>query len=357
MLTYVTQHFYNRDVQFASMDAHEQNDAALGSEGGGVSAEDEIQSFFAESSPSTVSSTPAKVVKGSIESFFFSSKNTPSDSTAKKSANQASRSNTTESAPASLRPKAVTPLEAHLRFGVATAMKAPKVQESRITWHCTACTYINTRRSRDTLLRCEICSTVVCDKDVQTICPNRDPDNPSEIEVSIDDDVINAPDYSRKPLETSDIIEIDDDLSNDGGDDKKPTHIPITSSSPHSSPIVIVDTDEDEDKNTDCLSFAVSKNSGRIAIHAATTDEPLQVNFDVEQVLTETAADCLVEMQTKRLTAVGHDEKQSHRNTVNFDEKAVSQGEQRISLQCMEQLFTSLIAKSSRINVSIMMPK
>mmetsp|Transcript_14620 Transcript_14620/g.31495 ORF Transcript_14620/g.31495 Transcript_14620/m.31495 type:complete len:1097 (+) Transcript_14620:143-3433(+) len=306
--------------KFASMDAKEQNGAALGRKGGGVSAEDEIQSFFAESSPSTVSSTPAKVVKGSIESFFFSSKSTPSDSTAKKPANQASRSNAIESAPASLRPKAVNPLETHLRFGVATAKKAPKVQESKITWHCSACTYINTRKSRTTLLRCEICSTVVCDKDVQTICPIRDPDNPSEIEASIVDDVINAPDYSRKPLETSDVIEIDDDLSNDGGDDKKPEQLPNLSSPPSSPIIVIDDTDEDEDKDMNCLSFAVSKNSGRVAIHAATTGEPLQVNFDVEQVLTETAADCLVEMQTKRLNV-----EQSLRNTINFDEKAVSQ--------------------------------
>lgn len=314
------------------MDAREQDATACGSKDDGVSAEDEIQSFFAESSPSTATSTPAKPAKGSIESFF-SSKKKADTSVAKIGTSQPQRSSPKELSVTSTsnRPRTVTPLEAHLKFGSA-AKKASRVKGSKsITWSCSACTYQNTRRSNCKPFKCGICSTVAADGNIQTTSSESagSANSTYESEVMIVDKVDSSDSNHDFPeaSTSSGIIEIGDDSSDDDGD-MKPAHIPVCSpfrSSSHQ--IVVIDDDEDEHKEADCLSFAVSKNSGRIAIHAATTEEePLEVNFDVEQVLTESAADCLLEMQTKRLTA-GQNEQHLLKSSVTFDDKAVSQCE------------------------------
>lgn len=366
----------------ASMNAHEQ--AGCSNTGGGASAEAELQAFFAESSSNSVTtSTPSAVVRGSIQSFFAGGakkKASPPKESVGSSARK-SASSSTNATPLPSKKKTPTngiqAIFAAAGSGTAKAVRGKKRAETMVTvkWSCKACTFDNSRSvcvTHSDPLRCEICNTVKteeCGSNSATTYA-RTPEAPARattspginIDLSIssssededdEDEVhqeyLSAKSASRSRKSTtstpetavsSEIIEIDCDSSDDDIDDsdKKaahvPQHLPSSKSGEQPSSIVLID-DGSHNQDAACnevqirqekrdeLSFAVSKNSGRISIFAAASGESLQINFDVEQVLTEEASDILLDMQTKRLIS-GQKDIQLSKSCIEFDDNAVS---------------------------------
>jgi hypothetical protein len=60
------------------------------------------------------------------------------------------------------------------------------------------------------------------------------------------------------------------------------------------------DASRKDTKRPSLLCFSVSRNSGRIAIHEATTGESLSINFDLDQIVNEDTSEELLMRQLKR---------------------------------------------------------
>jgi hypothetical protein len=71
------------------------------------------------------------------------------------------------------------------------------------------------------------------------------------------------------------------------------------------------------------LSFSISKNSGRIALHKADSGDPLYANFDISQVLTEECSNELEDAQLSR-KAPGH-KIMASTQLLSFDDRGVMQ--------------------------------
>ena len=365
----------------ATMNAQEQVGPASsgGGGGGGASAEAELQAFFAESSHSVAAPKSSALVKGSIQSFFAGGgakkSSCPNDNIASSSARNVASSSTTGTATPS-QPKKNTPrngIEAMLgavaggKAKATTGTSKVRVETKRtVQWSCKACTFDNSRCisiTNSDPLRCEICDTLKAEEAAIGSDVARNPEAPASstttginIDLSVsssseDEDDDDQSQQERKSTAcgrkssvtstpetaaSSEIIEIIDSSGDESDDcDKKPAHIPTPSSSklrkPSSSIVVVDDEGNNQDVDSvqkatqqiDRLSFAVSKNSGRISLFAATSGESLQINFDVEQVLTEVASDMAMEMQTKRLVS-GQKDLQLSKNCVEFDDAAVA---------------------------------
>lgn len=77
------------------------------------------------------------------------------------------------------------------------------------------------------------------------------------------------------------------------------------------------------DTPTEILSFAVSLNSGRIALYLSSTGQPLNVNFDLSQVLTDKSADDLEESHLLR--KVPNSTISWSKQNISFDDGIVKQ--------------------------------
>jgi hypothetical protein len=77
------------------------------------------------------------------------------------------------------------------------------------------------------------------------------------------------------------------------------------------------------DTSTEILSFAVSLNSGRIALYLSSTGQPLNVNFDISQVLTDKSADDLEESHLLR--KVPNSTISCSQQNISFDDGIVKQ--------------------------------
>jgi len=358
----------------ASMNACEQ--AGCSNDGGGASAEAELQAFFAESCSNSVSASKSStVVRGSIQSFFAGE--AKKSSSPKNSVPSSKRKVLTSST-------AATPLHSKKTAsmnGIQAMFAAPGGGRTKaagkaraetiktVKWSCRACTFDNfcsISVINGAPLRCKICDTVKTEEDATNIAA-RTTETPSHASASTcinidlsmsssssseDEDEgdefeqTHLPDKStpcsRKYSTTStpetaassEVIEIDCDSSDDDRDDgdKKPAHLPQPASlsklGKQPSSIVVIDGEGDDQDTkikpkSDKLSFAVSKNSGRISLFAAASDESLRINFAVEQILTEVASDAVFDMQTKRLIS-GQKDLQLSKNCIEFDEKAVA---------------------------------
>ena len=364
----------------ATMNAQEQVGPASSGGGGGASAEAELQAFFAESSHSVAAPKSSALVKGSIQSFFAGGgakkSSCPKDGITSSSARNVASPSTAGTATPS-QPKKKTPRNGiEAMFGAvaggkvkATTSKVRVETKRTVQWSCKACTFDNSRRisiTNSDPLRCEICDTLKAQEAASGSDVARNPETPAsstttginiDLSVSSSSEDEDDDDHSqqerkstacggRKSVVTStpetaassEVIEIDCDSSSDdesGDRDKKPAHVPTPSSSkprkPSSSIVVIDDEDNNQDVDSvqkaaqqiDRLSFAVSKNSGRMSLFAAESSIPLHINFDVEQVLTEVASDVAMAMQTKRLVS-GQKDLQLSKNCIEFDDAAVA---------------------------------
>uniref|UniRef100_A0A6U3UVT8 HNH domain-containing protein n=1 Tax=Ditylum brightwellii TaxID=49249 RepID=A0A6U3UVT8_9STRA len=106
-----------------------------------------------------------------------------------------------------------------------------------------------------------------------------------------------------------------------------------------------VDGEKKESNQPSCVSFSISKNSGRVSIHLAETGEPLCVNFDIDHVVEDTTSEYFLEQKVKRLSKKTHQlNGKSFTPPVNFHNTAVKQVVDSIDMQVLKEsgTFSSL---------------
>eukprot|EP00978_Attheya_sp_CCMP212_P004861 scaffold10680_cov64-Attheya_sp.AAC.5 len=327
----------------ASMNATEAEEGTLVSKNGsgGMSAQDELASFFADTSPESNSTTASnEIVKGSIQSFFQKPKAPPQDgqsTTAGHSRDSPGNINTTS------RAQIVTPSTSLVENQLNTP---PKALNAGIQWTCRLCTFINEKKPT----RCEMCdsprnevdhsSTIETSANLNSASrmiyhDSTTPDHSHSISISQSpspDHAIQSSNPSR-PIECIDLIKTSS-LGNPQQDYRRKDQTKSRGVQIKDPEIIEIDDDslsgpffETESKSsTELLSFSVSKNSGRITVHIAETEELLQINFEIEQILTKATSDTLLDALVKRSSKSSHNTSyHAQQQTLDFDESAVIQ--------------------------------
>jgi hypothetical protein len=320
-------------------------------QGGGQSGQDELQSFFAEASLSDGDSKPEVPVKGTIMSFF--QKQAESQKKAVASAPSKFATGGTSSTSAELeefgKSKASTTLKPTL-FGSAT-------KNPRVDWACGTCTYENSKeRPKSGWLTCEMCSSTYLEELEANSTVTPSPSNRKEAQKNkasdpIVLDILDSPlkratksstavtaldhieiidvrkgsSKQRKDIMTSpsdsDLIVIDDSPIKPAS--KKRTraaprviNLEDTPSRPNSKP-----SSPKASQPKALLTFSVSRNSGRITIHYASSGESSNLNFDIEQVVSKETADSLLDANVNTRSS-----SKPPSIVVDFDEDAVKRG-------------------------------
>jgi hypothetical protein len=288
-------------VSGAGLNASKASEDAFCSGGkGGVSVQDELQSFFADNANKEMEKkrTP---VKGTIQSFFAKQMSAEKD-----------------------------PKSKSADCGGKLASIAEKVE-----WDCVACTYQNSQtKSKSGCLKCEMCLTPHMEETSQVFDLTVETGNLSPArEVTPGSSRKKKPRQSQPSSKNSalctsvETIVIDDDFDPTRSSDEK-KELPTKRDNFET---IVIDDDSvfvDDDSNDqlayenqrrkkqkmvheaaktarkECaLSFSVSKNSGRITIHYEKTGESSLTNFDVEQIVTRETADRLLEAKIDRKNA------------------------------------------------------
>jgi len=151
------------------------------------------------------------------------------------------------------------------------------------SWSCSVCTYSNLMD----VSKCEMCGTM---KSFRYTRKDRTDATTAE----------NT--YSSRS--TSDGNDFDDDDEWDESDLAAidlmtESHLTMSHSTISQSPDLSTDLGGAR-KDSEILSFAVSLNSGRIALYLTSSGQPLHVNFEITHVLTKESADELEELQYQR---------------------------------------------------------
>mmetsp|Transcript_57836 Transcript_57836/g.62483 ORF Transcript_57836/g.62483 Transcript_57836/m.62483 type:complete len:1089 (-) Transcript_57836:1165-4431(-) len=300
----------------ASMNAQKSTEKKTGR---GMSVQDELQSFFAETSVSDeqVSKVPAK---GSILSYFGKQMNQKNQS------NKAFGKNVEEDAKESSKP----------RSSFATKCAIEPEKSRNIEWDCTACTFHNSQDQHDSdCLACEICKTpynniVDVDADdseihLHQVTPSasaRRKEKSSRLEGAS----ARTQNIRRDEIETIVIDETEEETKNDrvartaySSMKNSPVlyDIPRKNSYPrkkqkitdhqpqskvpanHKNPLS--GRDQLKMKASPLLSFSVSENSGRITIHFYASGESTLTNFELDQIVSKETADRLMEARLSRI--------------------------------------------------------
>lgn len=153
-------------------------------------------------------------------------------------------------------------------------------------WSCKLCTYINQRKTT----RCEMCGNTKSLDSTNGGCMVGADTNTGHAGITLekhDLDFDGGEEWNEKDLADIDLMtqSLNKATRSSGPcDNQKDT---TTLSQQYTPP-------------TELLSFAVSLNSGRIALYLASTGKPLFVNFDVAQVLAKKSADDLEESSLLR---------------------------------------------------------
>jgi hypothetical protein len=180
-----------------------------------------------------------------------------------------------------------------------TKVNQPGGQISAL-WSCTYCTYINQG------------GTTLCD-----VCGNTKPLNLTNERSLIGEDTKANP--HREDFDFDDGNEWNEadlaDIDFIAQNHKKAARV----SSPNDLLKESLSLSQQETKPTELLSFAVSLNSGRVAIYQSSTSKPLNVNFDIAQVLTKSSADELEESHLLRNSG------NSQSQNMTFDDGMVRQ--------------------------------
>lgn len=273
-----------------------------------VSVDQELASFFADALP-TGNIIPAKSSvpsKGSIQTFFK-----------KPGSNNYAKSKSAE------REVSPVPIKRQKRCFESSQPDASTTPNS---WDCKICTYINESKH----LSCEMCgtthSTFAERKAKQTLFLSAARTTKLS---SSSSNYVNK--KKTSPISISpEVIEIkdDDELILDR---KPPATTSPVGSSPAQPRIIVIDDSDDEieavenvknkrqknfgltsnESGTDLqkeecyLSFSVSKNSGRVAVHDVATGDSLLINFDIEDVTDTDDDEDDIHRQLKRYTSYG----------------------------------------------------
>jgi hypothetical protein len=293
----------------------------------GQSVQDELQSFFADTSPNAVG-TPKVPVKGTIMSFF------QKQITAAKTDNE--------------KPEASS---GGVLANTTTRSSSTTKTGPHVEWACETCTFENSKfRPKSGWLACEMCASVYVKPVGQDASPVTPPSaskaSPSAENVVLDDiEVLEETEMLSSQNSSTDPIVIDDDPKMPISQSMKPRELnppdrvviddsPIALSKKRRRPGVVVLAEEHPTGKRSIvtphskisqlepiLTFSVSKNSGRITIHYATDGKSSHVNFDLEQVVSEETADRLLDTKVNsrsasKVAAVAAD----------FDENSIGRG-------------------------------
>ena len=282
-------------------------------------ADQELSSFFADTLPGDA--MPGKLnalVKGSIQSFF--KKPSPDLATSR---NALPTTINTKTVGREVTPEAT---KGQKRPFTSSPSSSCTISTS---WNCKMCTYINETNS----LACEMCGattrtgtkkraaqtsfgTVNLTRQTSFSMKNKNGASPVDrspevIEIRNGDALL----YDRKPLvlkalagtmspSQSSIIEIIDD-----SDDEIIEIVETTQIRPNKKFKRKQENDLNNNPNTgsnevNLLSFSVSKNSGRIAVHNSFNGESLLINFDVDQIVIDNDdSEDFTNRQLKRCTS------------------------------------------------------
>jgi len=178
-------------------------------------------------------------------------------------------------------------------------------------WSCSKCTYLN----NNSATHCDICQEAKLVKSNERECVNNTkPQSLKRVhdEYEFGDDE----DWTSEDLAAIDAA---------ATQSTKISQSPIDLSSPintrkSSSKLQLKPCQSDTTTPSNLLSFSVSRNSGRIALHML--GEPLHVNFDISQVLTKESAEQLEEIHLQRKA---NSSSTPFGNDVSFDDTAVEQ--------------------------------
>ena len=289
--------------------------------GKGISVEDELMSFFASSSVATTCGKQTKgIVKGTIQSFFVKqTKKSKEDYVVYEGGVDSTRNLAAcislidevddemecMSAPRSIE-KGNASLQTSVLQSSVTALRLPssseKLEPVPSSWSCTVCTYNN--HGKTTF--CEMCETTKSldlTKKGRMVRPDTNVSHPeSTHEVH---DIESDEEWSEQDLAAIDLVT----RSHGKAIQSRPSDS-VTSS-------CLLDTPQD------MLSFALSPNSGRIALYLSSTGQPLCVNFDISQVLTKESANIIEDSQLLRIvtkSTISHSQRD-----ISFDDGVVRQ--------------------------------
>ena len=261
------------------------------------SAQDELTRFFAEMS-SEVTTNLELPVKGSIMSFFkpVTSASPVQDCSAKSS----------ETLAMAIVPK----LSAHRPHSKPSATSEsshaniPCTAKMAATWSCDACTFLNSKvRAKSGYLACDMCQTPHLQdssSSVRLVTPTiLSTKRPSSLKMSrpgvqnLSEEIFlnGTPILMFKSTETNEVVCIDENHS----DDAMPDSESLTT---EYMPSIL--SCSSQNKEINLLKFSVSKNSGRVTIHNAKSDESLFVSFDLAGIIAETKSIKVLAAPVKR---------------------------------------------------------
>ena len=170
--------------------------------------------------------------------------------------------------------------------------KASHLTESNLDeWRCLRCTLLNSIA----LVKCEACG-------LEKGQPENNLEKSGTPRVSLDDDQTDEEFEDDNDWNEADFVQIDRLVTSSK---KKARHHAPISQSPCDVQVEpkCAARSRRNVGTTEHLSFSVSLNSGRIALHDSTSGRPLHVNFDLSAVLTKDCSDELEDVQLQRMSS------------------------------------------------------
>jgi len=326
----------------------------------GVSVEEELTSFFAGSHRSaTTHVTESLPVKGSIQSFFAKAAGLPkitknvtlavnTECIGEKAKNENSVVSVASSS---------SPLFHH---AISPEERTNMMAYTPFTWDCRLCTFLNKSETILRPLRCTMCGSAhlslsseeeenvkKSEKNEITGKKNDDNDNNNDTSVSLvtlldDEHNLHRRRHCMNKSSMQEIIEISD-TENDAADDfiskdigAKGIQIQEKYDVAAKLPPPVQHPSEDAVtynvfKANETLMFSISGNSGRVAVHTS-KGEPLMVNFEIEQIVTQSTSDLFLEMKIKRAKACD-----------SLSQNCLTQSQINFNAEAMSKLITSIV--------------
>ena len=294
-------------------------------------SEQELASFFADNCPNDTENKKKAPAKGSIQSFFKK----PSADTSSKP--QKLSTSMVKSCAVTLERSKVESLPCNSTIkkstnSVVMSVSKQNPMETKSTWSCTMCTFSNQSKSaacvmcgtsppaqvtikkttvecgtctyenKSTSSICTICKSILNLKDVKGFPSNQASTGVIASPPSHQHNVTSTSSSSNTPTSSqeSQVIELLDYSDDEGLKPIPPKRQKIGSISSKNTG----DVSRKDTKRPSLLCFSVSRNSGRIAIHEATTGESLSINFDLDQIVNEDTSEELLMRQLKRNGAI-----------------------------------------------------
>jgi hypothetical protein len=234
----------------------------------------------------------------------------------------------------------LTQIESNVKQGSITLSQEISEEEcssqSNITWQCKSCTFINKgEKGVTSSMKCEMCNApqgrMLSKRTYEASSTPLLSSRTIQYKKGCNDYLWESKD--RKPIsQQHDIIQLDD---------SEGTRTPITSCG-------VISLADDEldcsdirnrppptvscDEMSESLTFIVSRNSGRVAIHDL-SGEPSFVNFDIDDIITDATSDYLLGKKLKRTISHTQDCHSISKIRIHFIESEVEKG--KIQLSCV----------------------